>query len=111
DRVAVQTEKSVRALALYLATVKAGGIFLPLNTAYTPAEIEYFLTDAEPSIFVCDPAKRDALESIAQKVGATVLTLDADGEGSLNEVARTATPLAETSSRGGSDIAAILYTS
>src|SRR5689334_15198050 len=52
DRVAAQTEKSVAALALYLATVRAGGIYLPLDIAYTPAEIEYFLTDAEPSVFV-----------------------------------------------------------
>ncbi len=111
DRVAVQVEKSVRALALYLATVKAGGIFLPLNTAYTPAEIEYFLTDAEPAIFVCDPAKLDALSPIAAKAGAKVLTLDSKGEGTLADAAANAQPLETSSSRGGDDIAAILYTS
>ena len=42
---------------LYLATVRAGGVFLPLNTGYTPAEVEYFLGDAEPAVFVCDPAR------------------------------------------------------
>ncbi|KGD96880.1 MULTISPECIES: malonyl-CoA synthase [Rhizobium/Agrobacterium group] len=111
DRVAVQAEKSVAALALYLATVRAGGIYLPLNIAYTPAEIEYFLNDAEPAIFVCDPAKLPALAPIASAAGAKVLTLDAAGKGTLADAAAVARPITETSSRGGSDIAAILYTS
>jgi malonyl-CoA/methylmalonyl-CoA synthetase len=111
DRVAVQAEKSVAALALYLATVRAGGIFLPLNTAYTPAEIEYFLNDAEPSLFICDPSKLAVLQPLANKAGAVVLTLDRDGEGSLKDAADRSQPLAATSPRGGSDIAAILYTS
>ena len=57
DRVAAQVEKSVEAIVLYLGTVRAGGVFLPLNTGYTPAEIEYFLGDAEPAVFVCDPGQ------------------------------------------------------
>ena len=56
DRVAAQTEKSVPALVLYLAAVRAGAVYLPLNTAYTLNELEYFLGDAEPSLVVCDPA-------------------------------------------------------
>ncbi|HWK15465.1 MAG TPA: AMP-binding protein, partial [Rhizobiaceae bacterium] len=111
DRVAVQVEKSVTALALYLGTVRAGGIFLPLNTAYTPAEIAYFLGDARPSIFVCDPRKREALEPIAREAGAKVLTLDAQGQGTLADAASAAGPLERTSERGGGDVAAILYTS
>ena len=111
DRVAAQTEKSVVALALYLATVRAGGIYLPLNIAYTPAEIEYFLNDAEPAIFVCDPARLAALQPLAAAAGAKILTLDPGGKDTLADAADTATPLAETSPRGGSDIAAILYTS
>ncbi|MGK9052871.1 malonate--CoA ligase [Neorhizobium petrolearium] len=111
DRVAVQAEKSVAALALYLATVRAGGIYLPLNIAYTAAEIDYFLNDAEPAIFVCDPAKLQALEPIAEAAGAKVLTLDPAGSGTLADAAAVAAPIAATSSRGGSDIAAILYTS
>lgn len=111
DRVAVQVEKSVRALALYLATVKAGGIFLPLNTAYTPAEIEYFLNDAEPAIFICDPSKPAALSPIAAQVNSKILTLDGNGDGSLTEASLKASPLAEASTRGGKDVAAILYTS
>ena len=57
DRVAVQIEKSVEALVLYLATVRAGAVYLPLNTAYTLHELEYFLGDAEPSLVVCDPSQ------------------------------------------------------
>src|SRR4051812_4068202 len=54
DRVAVQVEKSVEALVVYLATVRAGAVYLPLNTAYTPAELDYFIGDAEPKVVVCD---------------------------------------------------------
>ena len=111
DRVAAQTEKSVAALALYLATVRAGGIYLPLNIAYTPAEIEYFLTDAEPSVFVCDPSRLAALAPIAKAVGAKILTLDSAGKGTLTDATAAAKPISATSSRGGGDIAAILYTS
>ena len=57
DRVAAQTEKSVPGLVLYLAAVRAGAVYLPLNTAYTLNELEYFITDAEPSLVVCDPSK------------------------------------------------------
>ena len=75
DRVAVQVEKSIEALMLYLGAVRAGAIFLPLNTAYTPAEIEYFLGDAEPALFVCDPAKAQAMQPYADKAGAKLETL------------------------------------
>src|SRR6201986_3470729 len=83
DRVAAQTEKSVTGLVLYLATVRAGAVYLPLNTAYTLNELEYFITDAEPSMVVCDPAKAEGITAIAAKVGAKIMTLGADGEGSL----------------------------
>ena len=83
DRVAAQTEKSVPALVLYLATVRAGAVYLPLNTAYTLNELEYFIGDAEPSLVVCDPSKRDGIGAIAAKVKAGVETLGADGKGSL----------------------------
>ena len=81
DRVAAQVEKSVEAIVLYLGTVRAGGVFLPLNTGYTPAEIEYFVGDAEPAVFVCDPGRREALQAAADKAGATLVTLDAKGKG------------------------------
>jgi len=111
DRVAVQVEKSVPALVLYLATVRAGAAYLPLNTAYTLAELEYFIGDAEPSLVVCDPGKRDGVTQLAAKVGAGVETLDAKGQGSLTDAAANAADDFETVERAGDDLAAILYTS
>jgi malonyl-CoA/methylmalonyl-CoA synthetase len=111
DRVAAQTEKSVPGLVLYLAAVRAGAVYLPLNTAYTLNELEYFITDAEPSLVVCDPSKAEAIGSIAAKVGAKVLTLGADGRGSLTEAAAKASPDFVTVARADDDLAAILYTS
>ncbi len=111
DRVAAQTEKSVPGLVLYLATVRAGAVYLPLNTAYTLNELEYFITDAEPSLVVCDPSKADGIGAIAAKVGAKVLTLGADGKGSLTDAAAKASPEFTTVERADDDLAAILYTS
>lgn len=112
DRVAVQVEKSIEALQLYLGTVLAGGAFLPLNTAYTSSEVGYFLGDAEPRIFVCDPGKPAQLQEVAEKGGVTaVLTLSAVGEGSLSEAVADQAPGFEAVARGGDDLAAILYTS
>jgi malonyl-CoA/methylmalonyl-CoA synthetase len=111
DRVAAQTEKSVPGLVLYLAAVRAGAVYLPLNTAYTLNELEYFITDAEPSLVVCDPSKAEGIGAIAAKVGAKVETLDADGKGSLTEAAAKAKPEFETVARANDDLAAILYTS
>jgi malonyl-CoA/methylmalonyl-CoA synthetase len=111
DRVAAQTEKSVPGLVLYLAAVRAGAVYLPLNTAYTLNELEYFITDAEPSLVVCDPSKAEGIGSIAVKVGAKVLTLGADGRGSLTEATAKASPEFVTVARADDDLAAILYTS
>jgi malonyl-CoA/methylmalonyl-CoA synthetase len=111
DRVAAQTEKSVSGLVLYLAAVRAGAIYLPLNTAYTLNELEYFITDAEPSLVVCDPARAQGIGKIAAQVGAKVETLGSDGKGSLTEAADKVQPEFKTVSRGNDDLAAILYTS
>lgn len=111
DRVAVQAEKSVPALVLYLATVRAGAVYLPLNTAYTLNELEYFITDAEPSLVVCDPAKAEGIAVIAAKVGAEVDTLEATGRGSLTEGAAGQPAGFATVERRDDDLAAILYTS
>ena len=111
DRVAAQTEKSVPGLVLYLAVVRAGAVYLPLNTAYTLNELEYFITDAEPSMVVCDPAKAEGIGAIATKVGAKIMTLGADGEGSLTDAAAKAKPEFATVPRSDDDLAAILYTS
>ena len=111
DRVAAQTEKSVEALVLYLATVRAGAVYLPLNTAYTLNELDYFIGDAEPALIVCDPSKADGIKALADKVGAKVETLDSDGTGSLTDAAAKASADFATVPRAGDDLAAILYTS
>jgi malonyl-CoA/methylmalonyl-CoA synthetase len=109
DRVAVQVEKSAEAILLYLGCVRAGAVFLPLNTAYTIAELEYFIGDAEPALIVCDPSRRDGIAAIAR--GCAVETLDAKGRGGLTDHA-AATPAAFADvARGVDDPAAILYTS
>ncbi|CAH1654308.1 malonate--CoA ligase [Chelatococcus asaccharovorans] len=116
DRVAVQVDKSAEAIVLYLATVRAGAIFLPLNTAYTLTELDYFLGDAEPRLVVCDPAKYDGIKELAGRHGiAAVETLDGEGRGSLVDRA-AALPDAAAAAfvdapRGADDLAAILYTS
>src|SRR6195952_1296362 len=92
DRVAAQTEKSVPGLVLYLAVVRAGAVYLPLNTAYTLNELEYFIGDAEPSLVVCDRSKAEGIGVIAAKVNAKVETLGADGKGSLTDAAAAANP-------------------
>jgi malonyl-CoA/methylmalonyl-CoA synthetase len=111
DRVAAQTEKSVPGLVLYLAAVRVGAVYLPLNTAYTLNELEYFIGDAEPSLVVCDPARAEGIGAIAAKVAAKVETLGADGKGSLTEAAEKAPAQFETVARADDDLAAILYTS
>ncbi|MBT8460682.1 MAG: malonyl-CoA synthase [Litoreibacter sp.] len=111
DRVAIQAEKSVEALALYLACLRAGALFLPLNTAYTTAELDYFLGDAEPRVAICDPASEAALGPMARDKGIELLTLDGAGGGTLAEGAATAPDEFATVPREPDDLAAILYTS
>ncbi len=111
DRVTAQVEKSVMAMALYLAVVRCGAIFNPLNTAYTDIEIAYFVSDAKPSVLVCDPKREAGLSEIAKANGAKVLTLDAMGEGSLTDSANRQADAFQTVQREPDDLAAILYTS
>jgi malonyl-CoA/methylmalonyl-CoA synthetase len=111
DRVAVQVEKSVEALILYLACLRAGAVYLPLNTAYTLTELEYFIGDAEPALVVCDPAKRDGLAPIAERANGALETLDKNGEGSIVDLAAGDSRAFLTAVVGEDDLAAILYTS
>ncbi len=112
DRVAVQVEKSPEAVILYLATLRAGAAFLPLNTAYTAPEMQYFLSDSEPRVVVCRPEDEDKIAPLAEKAGAAhTLTLDADGSGSFAERTAEASQLKEPVARDMRDLAAILYTS
>jgi malonyl-CoA/methylmalonyl-CoA synthetase len=111
DRVAVQVEKSPANLVLYLATLRAGAVYLPLNTAYTLAELGYFVGDAEPRLIVCDPAAKAGVEDLATSVGARVETLDAAGRGSLSGLAEAQAAEFRTAPRLEDDLAAIVYTS
>lgn len=112
SRVAVQVEKSPEALFLYLATLRAGLIYIPLNTAYRESEIAYFLGDAEPAVVVCSSKNVSWIEDLAQKAGtAHIYTLDDDRTGTLLEAAATYAPTYETVVRDVDDMAAILYTS
>jgi malonyl-CoA/methylmalonyl-CoA synthetase len=111
-RVAVQVEKSVEAMMLYLATLRAGYVFLPLNTAYQKAEIDYFVGNAEPAVVVCSPANFGWVGKIAFQAGTRhVFTLGDDRTGSLLDRAAKHPDRHETVERGEEDLAAILYTS
>ncbi|WP_397412196.1 malonyl-CoA synthase [Polaromonas sp.] len=111
-RIAVQVEKSVEALMLYLATLRAGYVFLPLNTAYQSAEIEYFIGNAEPSVLVCSRKNFGWVSKIAFKAGTqNVFTLDDDRTGSLLDRAAHCSDRHEVVQRSADDLAAILYTS
>ncbi len=111
DRVAVQVEKSPEAALLYLACVRAGAVFLPLNTAYTLTELAYFFGDAEPRLVVCDPARVAEIEALAARTGAATATLGSGGQGSLMEQASRLPSDFHDVARGPDDLCAILYTS
>lgn len=112
SRVAVQVEKSPEALFLYLATLKAGLVYLPLNTAYQGAEVEYFIDNAKPSVVVCSPKNFSWVSKIAFKSGTDhVFTLGEEREGTLLERAAGLSDKFKTVARGDDDLAAILYTS
>ncbi len=111
DRLALQAEKSPQALAVYAAAVQAGVVFLPLNTGYTAAELAYFIENSGARLVVCDPGAAERLRPIASASGAGLETLDAQGQGSLSELARTQPDRFETVARSADDLAAFLYTS
>ena len=112
SRIAVQTEKSVEALMLYLAVLRAGFVYLPLNTAYQAAEIEYFIGNAEPAVLVCSAANFGWASKIAFKAGtAHVFTLNEDRTGSLLERAAHQADTHTPAIKRADELAAILYTS
>nr|VFJ52991.1 MAG: malonyl-CoA/methylmalonyl-CoA synthetase [Candidatus Kentron sp. FW] len=116
DRIAVSVEKSPEAIFLYLACLRSGIIYLPLNTAYQPSEIDYFLSDAEPKAIVCRPEAFPGISKLAMQHGiGQVLTLSGQGTGTFPGLLKNATASADsvfdTVSCGEDDVAAILYTS
>jgi len=110
-RVAMQCEKSIEALALYLACLRVGSLFLPLNTAYMPAEMDYFVGDAEPTIVVSSIQAADQLAPICANHNATLFTLGENSDGTLMDAARVAGTDCLIAERGPDDFAVILYTS
>ena len=111
DRVLVQAEKSPEVIFLYLACLRAGAVFLPLNPAYTPAELAHFVADARPALMICGEAQGTAMRALAQALGGRVETLGTGGEGSFMAAVWQASPAFANVPRGPDDLAAILYTS
>jgi malonyl-CoA/methylmalonyl-CoA synthetase len=112
DRLAVQVEKSPEALLLYLGCLRAGLVYLPLNSAYHESEVRYFLENAEPRAVVAQPASLPWLAPLAASLDIVhVLSLDQDGGGTLQEAVRAMPARFATVPRSGDDLAAILYTS
>ncbi len=112
DRVTVQVEKSAENLFLYLACLRAGLVYHPLNPAYKASELTYFLGDAEPAIVVCDSAMSATVESALPKHGVkALLTLGTDGSGTLIDESEKASRDAPIERRDDSDTAALLYSS
>ena len=111
DRVAAQVEKSITQLALYAATIKAGGVYLPLNTAYTPHELNYFISNARPKIIVTAKDTTGDLEKLFSSAQAIFLTLNADGTGSLSDKLKMSETNFQAANRSKQDLAVIMYTS
>ncbi len=111
DRLAVQIPKSPEALAVYAACVQAGIVFLPLNTAYTPDEVSYFVENSGAGVVLCDPAREGALRPIADQFGAQLETLGDEGNGTFADKATRMPAVHPTVERTSDDLAAFLYTS
>ena len=112
DRVAVQAPKTQIMLELYVACVLSGAVFLPLNPAYTGAELRYFLRDATPAMLVCDPSRIEALTALAAECDVPrIRTIAGDESGTLADARDAEVPGFDPVPRGPNDLAAILYTS
>ena len=112
DRISVQVEKSPESLCLYLACLRAGLVYHPLNMGYKSGEIEYFLGNAEPVIVICDARNEDTIRPITDAAGIDhLLTLNADGGGTLSDNADPLPAEFATLHRDADDLAALLYSS
>ncbi|WP_354288767.1 malonyl-CoA synthase [Sphingomonas sp. UYEF23] len=112
DRIAIQVEKTANALLSYLAAMRIGAVYLPLNTGYTPAEVRFFLTDAEPTLFIHRPEDDMAMADLCADIGVPQrLTLGADGAGTLVVGLAAHAAQCEDCAVAETDLAAILYTS
>ncbi|MCX8507410.1 MAG: AMP-binding protein, partial [Rhodobacteraceae bacterium] len=111
DRLALQLDKSPAMLAVIAAAIQAGVVFLPLNPAYTPSEVGYFVGDAGAKLLLVDGSAVEALTPVAAATGARLMELSADGQGSFADLARAQPETFPTEPRAPGDLAAFLYTS
>jgi len=111
DRVAIQAEKNVIQLATYVATIKAGGVYLPLNTGYTLSELEYFFNDAKPKVIIVDDKIQNEVKNLVSYSSVSILSLNLDETGSLIEQIKKYPKKFQSIKRNENDLAAILYTS
>ena len=111
DRVAIQAEKNVIQLATYVATIKAGGVYLPLNTGYTLSELEYFFNDAKPKVIIVDDKIQNEVKNLVSYSSVSILSLNLDETGSLIEQIKNYPKKFQSIKRNENDLAAILYTS
>ena len=112
DRVSVQVEKSAEALMLYLASLRAGLVFHPLNTGYKANELEYFLGNAEPTVVVANQDSLSVFAPLCESLNiAHLFTLEADGTGTLMDLSASAADSHEVVTSGPDDMASLLYSS
>ncbi|MBB4633360.1 AMP-binding protein [Sphingosinicella soli] len=111
DRVLVQVEKSLEAVFLYLAVLRQGAVFVPLNTGYRTKEFAYFLDDASPGLVICDPSAADEYAPMVHGAGAQLLTLDANGEGTFSDQASGIKATVDAALVEDHALAAMIYTS
>ena len=111
ERVAVQVEKSVEAVLFYLACLRGGFVYLPLNTGYTRGELAYFMQDAEPSLVVCAPQQQPVFEETLSGKRVRITSLDAEGKGPLSDAAAEESATSMVFPAKADDLAALLYTS
>ena len=111
DRVTIQAPKSPQLVWLYLACLRAGFVYQPLNDAYQADELKYFIGDAKPRLIVCDPGDREPFTTLTRDMDCTILTLDADGQGSLTDACAGLEPAFETVDCETDTVAVLLYSS
>jgi len=112
DRVSAQVEKSPQALFLYLACLRAGFVFHPLNPAYQSGELEYFIGNARPALVICDPQRQQEFSELCGAADIDqLMTLNAQGTGSLTDAAMASSDQFGIVPRAADDLAALLYSS
>ena len=112
DRVCAYIDKSIENIFLYLACIRAGIVYQPLNPAFKPAELDYFLADASPAMVICSTVNEGRVSVAALRAGVEqVLTLDQDGSGTLAAAASAAASDVSTRHCAGAELACLLYSS